>query len=184
MRQGQHGLSNPSNLKKFRNWMDRNCVDQDRLNEIDIEAEFGKDLSYNEAVELALHKFPTFWRPDYLKDYEQKPKQIIFVRDLIRRLSEGQIQVTYRKTPKIGTYYVIENRFKQTANSSRILIEFYQTDKIDAYKLTDAEALLAGIESGDKIRELFEKWYGIPIPMLYRNWFKIKDLSSSKSQAG
>jgi hypothetical protein len=164
--------------------MERNCVSPDRLDQIDFEAEFGKDLSYNEAVELALHKFPTFWRTDYMKEYEQRPKQIIFVRDLIGKISEGKIQVTYRKTPKIGTYYVIENRFKQKASSSKILIEFFQTDKVDPYKLSDEEARLAGIPTAKEIRELFEKWYGSPIPPLYRNWFRLKeDLSSQEAAA-
>lgn len=174
------GLSNPSNLKKLRNWMERNSVDPDRLNEIDIEAEFGKDLSYNEAVELAVHRFPAMWRADFLREYEQRPKQIIFVHDLINRIITGKVQVTYRKSPKIGTYYIIENRFKQKADSSKILIEFYQTDKINPYKLSDEEAQLAGVDSADKIRELFGKWYGTPIPFLYRNWFKVKDKPSSE----
>jgi hypothetical protein len=30
-------------------------------------------------------------------------------------------------------------------------------DKVDAYQPTDGEALLAGVESREKIRELFEK---------------------------
>lgn len=169
------GLSNPSNYKKFRNWMERNAGDPDSLKEIDVDAEFGKDLSYNEAIELAIHKFPTIWRAEYLKEYEDKPKQIIFVRDLVQKILHGKVQVTYRKTPKVGTYYVIENRFKQKADSARLLIEFYQTDKINAYELTDEEAQLAGVESAEKIRDLFENWYGAPIPSLYRNWFKVKE---------
>jgi hypothetical protein len=140
MNEPLQGLANPSNLKRFKRWMEKNCFNVDRLNEIDIEAEFGKDLSYNEAVELALHKFPSFWKADYMREYEQRPKQIIFVKDLVRKISEGTIQVTYRKTPKIGTYYVIENRFKQRVDSSKLLIEFYQTDRVDPYKLTDDEA--------------------------------------------
>ncbi|MCL4518834.1 MAG: hypothetical protein M1587_06515, partial [Thaumarchaeota archaeon] len=87
----------------------------------------------------------------------------------------GEVQVTYRKTPKVGTYYVIENRFKQKPDSSRVLIEFYQIDRVDPYKLTDEEARLAGVESAEKIRELFSKWYGTPIPALYRNWFRVKE---------
>lgn len=45
--------------------MEKNCVDPAQLSKIDIMAEFDRDLSYNEAVELALHKFPShdveFW---------------------------------------------------------------------------------------------------------------------------
>ncbi|MGI0084539.1 MAG: hypothetical protein ACREBQ_05605, partial [Nitrososphaerales archaeon] len=88
---------------------------------------------------------------------------------------DGKVLVTYRKSPTIGTYYVIENRFKQKADSSKLLIEFYRTDRIDPSKLTDEEAQLAGIDTADQIRALFEKWYGAPIPQLYQNWFKVKE---------
>jgi hypothetical protein len=182
MRQSPRGLSNPSTFKRFRNWMEKNCVSAEGMNKIDIDAEFGKDLSYNEAVELALHKFPTLWRIEYVREYEQRPKQIIFIHDLINKIAEGRIQVTYRKSPKIGTYYVIENRFKQKANSAKLLIEFYQTDRVDPYKLTDEEAQLAGVQSADEIRKLFEKWYGIPLPSLYRNWFKVKESSMTENE--
>jgi len=155
--------------------MEKNCIDQSQLSKIDIEAEFDKDLSYNEAIELALHKFPTVWRTEISNSYGDKPKQIIFVKDLVGKIISGNVQVTYRKSPKMGTYYVIENRFKQKPESSKILIEFYQTDKIDPYKLNDEEAQLAGVDSADKIRELFAKWYGSPIPGLYRNWFRVKE---------
>jgi hypothetical protein len=170
-------ISSPktNSLKRFRIWMERNCIDPSQLSKIDFDTEFGMDLSYNEAIELALHKFPTLWRSQTMSEYEDKPKQIIFVKELVEKIISGKVQVTYRKSPKIGTYYVIENRFKQKHNSSRILIEFYQTDKVDAYKLTDEEAQLAGIESADKIRQLFGKWYGEPLPSLYRNWFKVKE---------
>ncbi len=155
--------------------MDKNCLEKDQLASIDIEGEFGKDLSYNEAVETALHKFPTLWRSDTVKDFENRPKQIIFIKNLSEKIVEGEIQVTYRKSPKIGTYYVIENRFKQKPDSSRLLIEFYQTEKVDPYNLSDDEARLAGVPSAIEIRNMFEKWYGTPIPTLYRNWFHIKD---------
>ncbi|HZW57779.1 MAG TPA: ASCH domain-containing protein [Nitrososphaerales archaeon] len=136
-------------------------------------------MSFNEAVELALHKFPTVWRSDSMTKYGEKPKQIIFVRELVEKIIAGKIQVTYRKTPKVGTYYVIENRFRQNSSSAKVLIEFYQTDKVDAYNLSDEEAQLAGVETADKIRELFQKWYGSPIPALYRNWFKVKETGAS-----
>ncbi len=172
---GPRGLANPSTFRKFKEWMHRNCVSEDQIAKIDLDAEFGKDLSFNEAVEIALHKFPTLWRPEYLQQYENKPKQIIFIKDLVDKIVDGRVQVTYRKSPKIGTYYVIENRFRQKAESSRLLIEFYRTDRVDAYQLSDEEAQLAGVETAAQIRQLFEKWYGSPIPELYRNWFKIKE---------
>ena len=50
-----------------------------------------------------------------------KPKQIIFVKDLVDKIISGKVQATYRKSPKMGTYYVIENRFKQKPESSKDL---------------------------------------------------------------
>jgi hypothetical protein len=157
--------------------MAKNCNDPSQLSKIDIEAEFDANLSYNEAIELALRKFPTVWRSEAFGDLPDKPKQIIFVKELIDKIISGGVQVTYRKAPKVGTYYVINNRFKQRPESSKILIEFYQTDKVDPYKLSDEEAQLAGVETGDEIRELFQRWYGSPIPGLYRNWFKVKEIA-------
>jgi hypothetical protein len=111
--------------------------------------------------------------PESLRD--SKPKQIIFVKELIEKISDGKVQVTYRKSPKVGMYYVIENRFKQKPESARLLIEFYRTDRVNPYELNDDEARLAGIESAHQIRTLFEKWYGSPIPGLFRNWFRVLD---------
>ncbi len=86
-----------------------------------------------------------------------------------------QVQVTYRKSQKVGLYYVIDNRFKQKPETAKLLIEFYRTDRINPYELTDNEARLAGIETAAEIRSLFEKWYGKPIPGLFRNWFRVLD---------
>jgi hypothetical protein len=168
-------ISDPKTREKFFSWMKENSLDPANLDEIDSETEFGADLTYNEAIDLALHKFPTFWKSESALRSENKPKQIIFVKDLVQKISQGKISVTYRKSPKVGTYYVMENRFRQKADSSRLLIEFYRTDRVNPYELTDEEAQLAGIDRADEIRMLFEKWYGRPIPMLYRNWFKVRN---------
>src|SRR5271157_5667866 len=101
--------------------MEKNSQDPAQLSKIDVESEFDLDLSYNEAVELALRKFPTFFRQDLSVGYGDKPKQIVFVKELIERIVSGKVQVTYRKAPKIGSYYVIDNQFKQKPESSRIL---------------------------------------------------------------
>src|SRR5690242_2889325 len=123
-------LSDPKIMLRFREWIKQNSISKSASGDLDIEAEFGKDLSYNEAIELALQKFPTIWKSDSIQKYENKPKQIIFVRELIQKIENGEIQVTYRKSPKVGVYYVIENRFRQKSESSRILIEFYRTDRV------------------------------------------------------
>ncbi len=164
---------NPSMQKKFMGWVEKNSIDPEQASKIDFHAEIGDDLSFQEAVELVQSKFPTLWRSAPVRMDSDKPKQIIFVKELVEKIVAGEVKVTYRKAPKIGTYYVIANRFKQHADASKILIEFYQTDKVNPYELTDEEAQLAGIETADKIRELFQRWYGSPLPTLYRNWFKV-----------
>ncbi len=57
-------------------WAKKNCIDPDLLKNIDFDAEFGKDLSYNEAIETALHKFPTVWRTEIMEDFESRPKRL------------------------------------------------------------------------------------------------------------
>ena len=160
--------------------MEQNSVDPEQLSKIDLDAEFGTDLSLSEAIYLARQKFPTLWRESEDR-FSDRPKQIIFVKELVEKIIAGRVKVTYRKAPKMGTYYIINNRFRQSSDASRVLIEFYQTDTVDPYKLTDYEAQLAGVESSEKIRELFERWYGKPIPTLYRNWFRIKEINSDQT---
>jgi hypothetical protein len=168
-------ISDTKTKEKFREWLRENCLSPENLDFIDVEAEFGTDLSFDEAVQLAVQKFPGIWKIDPESLRNSKPKQIIFVRELVDKISSGRIQVTYRKSPKVGMYYVIENRFRQKSDSAKLLIEFYRTDRVNAYELTDEEARLAGIDTAEEIRSLFEKWYGSPIPGLYRNWFRVLD---------
>jgi len=167
-------ISDPRTMEKFRDWLKDNSLSPGNLDLIDINAEFGTDLTFDEAVQLAVQKFPGIWKSNN-SSRDSKPKQIIFVKELVDKISDGSVQVTYRKTAKIGMYYVIDNRFRQRADSAKLLIEFYRTDKVNAYELSDEEARLAGIQSADEIRTLFEKWYGSPIPELFRNWFRVLD---------
>jgi len=168
-------ISDPKIKDKFREWIRENAISPENLDFIDVEAEFGTDLSLDEAIRLAIQKFPGIWKVDPESLRDSKPKQIIFVKELIEKISDGKVQVTYRKSPKVGMYYVIENRFKQKPESARLLIEFYRTDRVNPYELNDDEARLAGIETANQIRNLFEKWYGSPIPGLFRNWFRVLD---------
>ena len=168
-------ISDPKIRDKFKEWIKENSVSSENLDFIDVEAEFGTDLTFDEAVQLAIQMFPGIWKPDSTNSRDSKPKQIIFVKDLVEKISNGQVQVTYRKTPKIGLYYVIDNRFKQKSESAKLLIEFYRTDRINPYDLTDQEARLAGVETAGEIRSMFEKWYGKPIPEMFRNWFRVLD---------
>jgi len=168
-------ISDPKIKEKFTEWIRENLTAPEALDFIDVEAEFGTDLTFDEAVRLATQKFPGIWKTDSQNSKDSKPKQIIFVKELVDKISDGTVQVTYRKSPKVGMYYVIENRFRQKSDSAKLLIEFYRTDRVDAYELTDEDAQLAGINSASEIRNLFEKWYGSPIPGLFRNWFRVLD---------
>jgi len=168
-------ISDPKTHERFRTWIRDNAISADSLDHLDIEAEFGTDLTLDEAIGLAIQKFPGIWKEDLDSSKDSKPKPIIFVKELVEKISNGKVQVTYRKSPKVGMYYVIDNRFKQKPETARVLIEFYRTDRVNAYDLSDDEARLAGIESADQIRSLFEKWYGSPIPALFRNWFRVLD---------
>jgi hypothetical protein len=103
--------------------------------------------------------------------FEVQPKQIVFVKELAEKIVGGSMKVTYRKTRKAGYYYVTANRFKK--GPSNIVIEFFHSEKVDPYQLTDEEACLAGVPDAQSIRKMFEKWYGSPIPSLYRNWFRV-----------
>lgn len=142
-------------MGKFRDWMMSNSVYPDKVLDIDIESEFGKDLSFREAVDTAIQKFPSLWKPKSAQIGNGKPKQIIFIKELIDGIYEGKVQVTYRKSPKVGLYYIIQNRFRQKSDSTQLLIEFYRTDRVNAYSLTDEEAQLAGVGDANQIRTLF-----------------------------
>jgi hypothetical protein len=99
-------------------WMNENSFAPGNLDEIGVEAEFGADLTYSEAIEPALQKFPTFWKNESTTKSENKPKQIIFVNELIQKISEGKVSVANRKSPKVGMYYVM---WKTDLGSKQIL---------------------------------------------------------------
>jgi hypothetical protein len=98
-------------------------------------------------------------------------KRIVFTEALIEQI-QGRAEVTYRKFKLNGLYHLASSRFKrEEANAPVIYV--YRTEEIDPYILTDDDAKLAGVESAEEIRRLFESWYGKPIPHLYRNWFRL-----------
>ncbi|MEM4311318.1 MAG: hypothetical protein QXX95_02915 [Nitrososphaerales archaeon] len=158
---------------QFIQWIKENLKDEEQFERLDWLAEFDKTLNLNEAIELVLSNYPSLWKEEVLQCHYNKPKYIVFMRFLIEKMVRGEVKVSYRKTPKYGLYYVINSRFKP---KGELIIEFYKTDKIDPNKLTDEEAQLAGIDSAEEIRALFKKWYGDPLPMMFRNWFRVKEI--------
>ena len=158
----------------FENWAKRNIADPDQYDKIDWDAEIGSDLTYSESIEMALYKFPTIWKSDTLESQTKHVKLIVFIKPLIVKIRQGEVQVTYRKSPKFGVYYVVDNRFKPRTSDSPI-IEFYKTEKANPYHLSNDEANLAGVDTSKEIITLFERWYGSPAPELFRNWFRVRE---------
>ena len=75
-----------------------------------------------------------------------------------------------------GRYYVVDTRFKRDPEIHGF-IEVYRSEEVDPYTLTDADAGLAGVESGEAIKAFFRRWYrrrwdGGNLKM-YRNWFRV-----------
>jgi len=85
-----------------------------------------------------------------------------------------KIQCTYRTTPKHGYYYVIHSRFvKAHLKEPQCVIEVYKTEQIGPYKLTEADAQLAGLTRSEILR-WFHQWYGKNLPPMWRNWFNVR----------
>src|SRR3972149_1009639 len=102
----------------------------------------------------------------------ERTKRIVFTETLIQQILQGKAEVTYRKFRLNGLYHLASTRFKSKDENAPV-IYVYKNEEIDPYRLIDADAKLAGVESAEEIRRLFEAWYGEPIPSLYRNWFRL-----------
>jgi|SRR3970040_525412 len=163
-----------SSWDRFEKWVKENLADPDQYDRIDWATEIGSDLTYSEAIEMALYRFPTLWKDDIIDEQTKRIKQIVFIKPLIGKIRNGEIQVTYRKGPKFGIYYVVNNRFKPRTDDCPI-IEFHKTEKVNPYNLSDDEARLAGVDTAKEIVDLFERWYGKPAPELFRNWFSVRE---------
>lgn len=40
-------------------------------------------------------------------------KRITFTRELVEKILDGKVRCTYRKTPKLGKFLVLDSRFKR-----------------------------------------------------------------------
>lgn len=167
---GEEDMSR-ARLNKLEKWITDNIANPEDKDKVDFQ-ELGSDLTLQESIEMLLHVYPTLWTKRAFNDQYNRLKQIVFVAQLIEKIKKGQVQVTYRRTPKHGLYYGISNRFKPV-REPRLVIEVERSEEVNPYELSDSEANLAGVESANLIREMFMKWYGNPIPRLYRNWFKV-----------
>lgn len=104
-------------------------------------------------------------------------KRIVFTQDLVKKILEGKVRCTYRKTPKLGKFLVLDSRFKPSKNAS-CTIHCYRSDEVDPRNITDKDARLAGIQTSAKLKELFTTWYGSVPPIVYRNWFRVLEVES------
>lgn len=107
----------------------------------------------------------------------QSTKRIVFTKNLVQGILAMKIRCTYRRSPKLGTFLVFDSRFKPV-DEACCKIHCYRSEEVDPKALTDKEARLAGVNSSEKLRELFVGWYGSIPSVMYRNWFRLLDTRS------
>ncbi|MEM1995129.1 MAG: hypothetical protein QXW32_06665 [Nitrososphaerales archaeon] len=153
----------------FKRWIKENLCEPDDYDKIDWEALVDRSLSFEEAADEIRRLLPSIWLDK--EQGEKKIKKIVFIKPLIEKIKNGEVQATYRNKPKTGLHYVVSNRFKD--EEPKIFIEFYRSEEVDVNKLTDEEAQLAGVETAKKLKALLAKWYGKDAK-IYRNWFRVR----------
>jgi len=114
-------------VKRCKRWIAKSVVSAaDVFSRVDWDGEIDPCLSFNENVSLLLTRFPEAFRVDAVDAYYNRVKQIVFIAPLIEKILRGEIQCTYRTTPKHGYYYVIHSRFvKAHLKEPRCVIEVY-----------------------------------------------------------
>ena len=163
-------LAHPLVRGRFLRWL-RKRLTEDVWDAVDPGV-FDRSLTFSEAKAEAEKRFGPMFR---MED-PQRVKKIVFVRELIPKVLAGEVQCTYRPSRMAGFYYVVDSRFKKDPQVF-CLIEVSHSEAVDVDALTDADAALAGVGSGDAIRTLFRRWYGEPwvrgALTMYRNWFRL-----------
>lgn len=159
-------------VRRCKRWIAESVI-PDVFSRVDWDSEIDPTLSFNENVSLLLTRFPEAFRSDAVDAYYKRVKQIVFISPLIEKILRGEIQCTYRTTPKHG-YYIIHSRFvKAHLKEPQCVIEVYKTEQIDPNKLTEEDAQLAGLTRGEIIR-WFHQWYRKNLPPMWRNWFNVR----------
>lgn len=166
-------LETLSNWERFLKWVKANLKDSSVFDRIDWSAEVDRSLTLDEAIGDVRSRFADIWKD---KGGKNKVKQIVFIEPLIDKIIAGEVTVTYRGSPKSGYYYVVDNRFKKT-KERMVIIELYKSELVDPKRLSDKDALAAGIETSSSLLKLLQKWYGNPLPKIYRNYFRLVDHS-------
>ena len=79
----------------------------------------------------------------------ERTKRIVFTETLIQQILQGKAEVTYRKFRLNGLYHLASTRFKSKDENAPV-IYVYKNEEIDPYRLIDADAKLAGVESAEE----------------------------------
>jgi len=169
MNYSRDDLEDNENWSIFKRWVKENLCEPDIFDKIDWDMLVDRSLSFEEAIDEIRRQLPSIWVDT--KKAGERIKKIVFIKPLIEKIKQGEVQVTYRNKPKTGVYYVVSNRFK--GEEPEVFIEFYKNEVVDVDKLTDREAQLAGVETADELRRLLFKWYGRG-STIYRNWFRVR----------
>ncbi|MEM4297744.1 MAG: hypothetical protein QW815_05190 [Nitrososphaerota archaeon] len=172
MRRRGSPLQNGRRWSEFRRWALRNLNDPDIFDKIDWDEEVDKSLTFLEAKSEIKKKLQAIWQD---KPKQGRVKKIVFIKPIIDKIVAGEVCISYRKTRKLGLYYVVESRFQRPCKP-RAIVEFYRSEKVDPYGLKDEDAQLAGIECAQELLKKLRTWYGDPIPKLYRNWFRVVEV--------
>ncbi len=169
---------NPTVVKRCKAWI-QDSVQPDVCDKIDWDSEIDPTLSRNENINLLLEKFPEAFESAAIDSYYNRVKQIVFIPLLVEKILADKVHCTYRTTPKHGFYYVMHSRFiKAHLKTPRCVIEVEKTEQVNPYDLTEQDAAYAGLTLKE-ILDWFRKWYGEPLPLMWRNWFKVKETMPS-----
>lgn len=163
-------LKDGDSWNRFKKWVKENLSEPDLYDRIDWDALVDRSLSFEEAADEVRRFLPSIWT--YAD--QRRIKKIVFVKPLIEKIKNGEVQVTYRNRRKTGLHYVVSNRFKE--EDPEVFIEFYRSEVVDVRKLTDMDAQLAGVKTAKKLKALLSKWYGKDAT-IYRNWFRVKHIN-------
>lgn len=172
MKRNCKNLEDDDSWNGFKRWIKENLNEPDIYYKIDWEAVVDRSLTFDEAADKIRKTLPSIWI-DSDQAGERKIKKIVFIKPLIEKIKNGEVQATYRNKPKTGLHYVVSNRFRNEAPHA--FIEFYRNEVVDINKLTDRDAQLAGVETVEELKALLTKWYGKDAK-IYRNWFRVKQV--------
>jgi len=108
---------------------------------------------------------------------ESMPRIFFALPDLIEKIGRREVSVTYRTHRlKEGCVYEVHRGSRHRSLPTGMRIRILEAEAVDASRLTDEDARLAGIDSAEALRALFLRWYGTKSPpRLFRNRFVLEN---------